>query len=190
MITKLKLILDKSLLHKLIKQTNKTSTMSPLPYQTDTTDTTEKISLVNPSTTVPSSMWKKAGVAMTLGAVFVVGNSYGSNNSAMIRPTDFAAASVSQITFGDLNGKDFVPTCDKTPALFKPACECSINKCGELVDGFINTSSAARNCIRDKCATGSLSCLMTCIGEDPGDAGKKFFDCINSSGCSNLIYSF
>jgi len=159
--------------------------MSPLPYQTDTTDTTEKIALVNPSTTVPSSMWKKAGVAMTLGAVFVVGNSYGSNNSAMIRPIDFAAASVSQINFGDMNGDDpFVPNCDSTPKIFKKSCECTIDKCGSLVGGFVNGSSAAKTCLVDNCFGGaSLKCFSTCIGEDPGAAGKALFQCVGASGC-------
>merc|ERR1712238_91632 len=159
-------------------------TMSPLPYQTDTT---EKLTLVNTSsTTVPGSMWKKAGVAMTIGTLFVAGNTYRSNNnSAMIRPTDSAAASVAHITFGDMTVDDpYVPSCDKTPAIFKDVCECTLKPCGSLVGGFVNGDSDAIQCLKANCFGGdSFTCFVGCFGKDTGPDGKKLVQCVRDSGC-------
>merc|ERR1712238_541021 len=88
----------------------------------------EKITLVNSSTTVPvSSMWKKAGVAMTIGTLFVAGNSWKKGPTS-----DSAAAtavSVSHLTFGDSNlGSNACDACDELPAGdSKDQCTCIFN---------------------------------------------------------------
>ena len=96
--------------------------MSPLPYQADTTG---KIALVNPSTTtVPVlSKWKKACVAMTIGAVVLVaGNSWKEGSTL----DSAAAVSVSHLTLGDA-------MCKFEHEETKDQCICIFDKCGDLI---------------------------------------------------------
>merc|ERR1712238_303611 len=117
--------------------------MSPLPYQADTT---EKIALVNPTTTVPvSSMWKKAGVAMTIGTLFVAGNSWKKGPTS---DSAAAAVSVSHLTFGDNLGRD---DCDLVPVGdSKDQCTCIINgkKCRDSILMWGHTE-AAQTCMEE-----------------------------------------
>jgi len=139
--------------------------MSPLPYQTDTTDTTEKIALVNPSTTVPSSMWKKAGVAMTIGAVFVVGNAWKNGPTS----DSAAAVSVSHFTFG---GATF-DSCDDCDFFSKDECHCMKDNCIDPLWEW-GLSDAAEKCMTKGSGCENKGCWIDCVEEN--DNVRQCFD--------------
>mmetsp|Transcript_22235 Transcript_22235/g.25742 ORF Transcript_22235/g.25742 Transcript_22235/m.25742 type:complete len:164 (+) Transcript_22235:135-626(+) len=162
--------------------------MSPLPYQADTT---EKISLVNPSTTVPvSSMGKKASVAMIIGTLFVAGNSWKKGPTS---DSAAAAVSFSHLTFGDSNLVFGVShdECDLLPAGdSKVQCTCIYNgmegeSCNDAILDWAYTQGQG-SCMESylACDAEDFPCyfgfLSGCLAEDTKvvQCFKKYeYDC-------------
>mmetsp|Transcript_2613 Transcript_2613/g.2920 ORF Transcript_2613/g.2920 Transcript_2613/m.2920 type:complete len:143 (+) Transcript_2613:150-578(+) len=137
--------------------------MSPLPYQADTT---EKISLVNPSTTVPvSSMGKKASVAMIIGTLFVAGNSWKKGPTS----DSAAAVSVSHFTFG---GATF-DSCDDCDFFSKDQCHCMKDNCIDPLWEW-GLSDAAEKCMTKGSGCDNIGCWIDCVEEN--DNVRQCFD--------------
>mmetsp|Transcript_35469 Transcript_35469/g.39535 ORF Transcript_35469/g.39535 Transcript_35469/m.39535 type:complete len:140 (-) Transcript_35469:195-614(-) len=138
--------------------------MSPLPYQDDTT---ENIALVHPSTVPVSSMWKKTGVALMIGTVFVAGNAWKNSPTA----DSAAAVSVSRIPF---EGPIF-DSCIDLSGKSKDQCTCIFDKCEEWVS--VSTSSDIfRNCMGYDCT--DYECFFDCaMGDDFARGCLVHFKC-------------